>query len=222
MTGVFTDNQPDFTWLAPHATKTFTQWFLPYKGIGEVKCANADILVGLSVANGEAVVRVYASKRVEDTRVRLVRHQAGNGLAEEAQVLLDKVVTVSPAGMVELCRQTDAQEWELTLSVTSQCTAPVVYTPAKPEALQLPEPARAIGAPETLPNTEALLLAGLHLEQYRHATREPDPYYLEGLKRDPEDLRLNNAYGNLLLRRGQYQEAQTLFEIGRASCRERV
>ena len=124
MTGVFTDNQPDFTWLAPHATKTFTQWFLPYKGIGEVKCANADILVGLSVANGEAVVRVYASKRVEDTRVRLVRHQAGNGLAEEAQVLLDKVVTVSPAGMVELCRQTDAQEWELTLSVTSQCTAP--------------------------------------------------------------------------------------------------
>ena len=218
MTGVFTDNQPDFTWLAPHATKTFTQWFLPYKGIGEVKCANADILVGLSVANGEAVVRIYASKRVEDAQVRLVHHQAGNVLAEEAQVLLDKVVTVSPAGMVELCLKTDIPEWEMTLSVTSQRTAPVVYTPAKPEELQLLEPARAIGAPETLPNTEALLLAGLHLEQYRHATREPDPYYLEGLKRDPEDLRLNNAYGNLLLCRGQYQEAQTLFETARRTA----
>jgi tetratricopeptide (TPR) repeat protein len=218
MTGVFTDNQPDFTWLAPHATKTFTQWFLPYKGIGEVKCANADILVGLSVSNGEAVVRVYASKRVEEARIRLVHHRAENGLAEEAQVLLDKVVTVSPAGMVELCRQTDAQEWELTLSVTSQHTAPVVYAPAQPEEPQMPEPARAIGAPETLPNTEALLLAGLHLEQYRHATREPDPYYLEGLKREPGDLRLNNAYGNLLLRRGQYVEAQKLFETAKTTA----
>lgn len=31
MTGVYTDNQPDFTWLSPHETKTFTQYFLPYK-----------------------------------------------------------------------------------------------------------------------------------------------------------------------------------------------
>ena len=223
MTGVFTDNQPDFTWLAPHATKTFTQWFLPYKGIGEVKCANADILVGLSVANGEAVVRVYATKLVVAARVLLVHHRTENGQPVNEQavnesVLLEKVITASPAGVVELCLKTDMPEWEMTLSVTSQSTAPVVYTPAKPKELQLPEPARAIGAPETLPNTEALLLAGLHLEQYRHATREPDPYYLEGLKRDPADLRLNNAYGNLLLRRGQYQEAQALFETARRTA----
>ena len=36
MTGCFTDNQPDFTWLAPYEEKTFTQYFMPYKEIGMV------------------------------------------------------------------------------------------------------------------------------------------------------------------------------------------
>ena len=37
MTGVFTDNQPDFTYLAPLEEKTFTQYFMPYKNVGAVK-----------------------------------------------------------------------------------------------------------------------------------------------------------------------------------------
>lgn len=32
---------------------------------------------------------------------------------------------------------------------------------------------------------EELYLTGQHIEQYRHATYRPDPYYLEALKRDP-------------------------------------
>lgn len=31
MTGVYTDNQPDFTWLQPYEEKTFTQYFMPYR-----------------------------------------------------------------------------------------------------------------------------------------------------------------------------------------------
>ncbi len=36
MTGVYTDNQPDFTWLKPGETKTFTQYFMPYKKLGQI------------------------------------------------------------------------------------------------------------------------------------------------------------------------------------------
>ena len=39
MTGVFADNQPDFTWLKPYEEKTFTQYFMPYKNVGRVKNA---------------------------------------------------------------------------------------------------------------------------------------------------------------------------------------
>ena len=31
MTGCFTDNQPDFTWIQPQETKNFKQYFMPYK-----------------------------------------------------------------------------------------------------------------------------------------------------------------------------------------------
>ena len=49
---------------------------------------------------------------------------------------------------------------------------------------------------------------GPYIEQYRHATWLPDDYYLEGLKRDDGDIRINNAYGMLLLRRGEFARAE--------------
>lgn len=37
MAGVYTENQPDFTWLQPYEEKSFVQYFLPYRelGVGE-------------------------------------------------------------------------------------------------------------------------------------------------------------------------------------------
>lgn len=34
MCGVFTDNQPDFSWLQPNEEKSFEQYFMPYSEIG--------------------------------------------------------------------------------------------------------------------------------------------------------------------------------------------
>ncbi len=49
MTGVFTDNQPDFTWLKPFEEKTFTQYFMPYKAIGYVKNATTNAAVNMEL-----------------------------------------------------------------------------------------------------------------------------------------------------------------------------
>src|SRR5260370_42631159 len=63
MTGVYTDNQPDFTWLQPYEEKSFTQYFMPYKNIGVVKNASIDAAVNLEVdvANHSATLQVYAT-----------------------------------------------------------------------------------------------------------------------------------------------------------------
>ena len=62
MTGVFTDNQPDFTWLKPQEEKTFTQYFMPYKGVGRVGNATKDAALSLEPAGeGKALVKVYAT-----------------------------------------------------------------------------------------------------------------------------------------------------------------
>lgn len=75
----------------------------------------------------------------------------------------------------------------------------------------MPEPAKAAKDPAEIMTNEELYLTGQHMEQYRHATYLPDPYYLEGLKRDPQDIRLNNAYGQLLMRRGCFVQAEAYF-----------
>ena len=84
----------------------------------------------------------------------------------------------------------------------SQGETLVSYTPEKEQPSTDMSPAEPARQPQQIATNEQLLLTAQHIEQHRHATYLPDPYYLEGLRRDPGDIRINNAYGMLLLRRG--------------------
>lgn len=202
MAGVFTDNQPDFSWLEPYEEKYFTQYFMPYKQVGDVTCANKDIVLALHCVNGTADVRVYASRKLPGTRICLKGKQ---------KIYFDVIFDLSPVSVFRKYVPVDEIEQDLSLDVYSEGITELHYTPPDSCNGDIPNPAKAIGAPETLVNNEALLLAGLHLEQYRHAFYEPNLYYKEGLKRDSQDLRINNAYGNWLLRQGQFEEAEEHF-----------
>jgi tetratricopeptide (TPR) repeat protein len=206
MTGMFTDNQPDFTWLAPYSGKNFTQYFLPYKELGMVSCANKDIVVSLQVNDDQAEVKVYGTREIPGARIVL---------KDTAAVYLDETAGLSPQAV--FIKTVPIAKHELHLTVNARGAGAISYTMKEARLEKIPDPARAIGAPETLENTEALFLAALHLEQYRHATYEPDAYYREGLKRDPKDIRLNKAWGNLLFRRGQFEEAMIHFLAAKES-----
>ena len=66
--------------------------------------------------------------------------------------------------------------------------------------------------PEEMESVEELYLTGLHLEQYRHATRMPETYWDEGLRRDPNESRIRNALGLWHLRRGEFEKAAENFQ----------
>ncbi|HEY1200564.1 MAG TPA: tetratricopeptide repeat protein, partial [Niastella sp.] len=76
---------------------------------------------------------------------------------------------------------------------------------------EIPQPAKAALEPKDVENNEQLYLTGLHLEQYRHATYSPVPYYEEALRRDSKDIRNNNALGLWLFRRGQFAKSEPYF-----------
>ncbi len=205
MTGVYADNQPDFTWLKPYEEKTFTQYFMPYKGVGRVKNATRDAMVGFDLKDGCAVVSLYTSGSFD--RLTLT-------VEKDENILYSKELSTTP----DSCFQ-DSFETELSspddckITVTTKAGRTLVsYKAARQEPVQIPDPAKPLLAPEELKSTEELFLGAQHLEQYRHATCEPADYYEEGLRRDPSDIRLNNGYGMLLLKRGHFEKAKEHFE----------
>jgi len=207
MTGVFTDNQPDFSWLMPYEEKSFKQYFMPYKNIGVVKNASLDAAVNLEVdeESRTAVVQAYASSEFADAVIELVGRN---------RVYLKERFHLSPVSTFKSEVALDQEDAPHDLKVTVRDASGrllVSYRPAKPSIERVPDPAEPLPAPEELKTNEQLYLAGLHLEQYRHATFEPEDYYLEGLKRDASDIRLNVAYGTLLMRRGLFAESERYF-----------
>ncbi|MGH7970391.1 MAG: DUF5107 domain-containing protein, partial [Limisphaerales bacterium] len=207
MCGVFADNQPDFSWLEPFEEKQAKQFFLPYKAIGYVRNATIDAAVSLEIVDDGVTVGAYATSRCPGATVRL--RLSGKVLWQTRVDLGPESPFTAP---VELPRKFAPQELELSIW-NAEGRQLVAYRPEPAQAEAVPDPAEAIAEPKKLANVEALYLAGLHLEQYRHATREPEAYYREALARDPGDVRNNNALGLLLLRRGRFADAERCFRV---------
>lgn len=208
MTGVYTDNQPDFTWLQPFEEKSFKQYFMPYKNIGVVKNASIDAALNVEYDSStqEVLVQIYGTSAQTDVVVELLVDQV---------IYAKEITDLSPTSTYELKLKLDHQVEEQQLKATvKDCNGKLLvsYQPKKVDYEQVPDPATPLPEAAELKTNEQLYLAGLHLEQYRHATFLPEDYYLEGLKRDPSDIRINVAYGTLLMRRGQFNESEAHFK----------
>src|SRR5215207_143856 len=189
MCGAYTDNQPDFSWIQPGEEKRFTQIFMPYQRIGPAKNASRDVVLNLEVDAVTARIGVYL------TRARQVQV----ALLLDGLPLYDKEVALSPEAAL-------LDEVQIPAG-----TRPQSLTLLPDEKPAIPAPATPAPQPEDVGSNEELFLHGQHLEQYRHATYTPEPYYQEALRRDPGDSRCNNAMGLLLYRRGKFAEAETYF-----------
>ena len=233
MTGVYCDNQPDFTWLKPQEEKSFVQVFMPYKSVGRVSNATKDAVIGVDYLDreeralepdpfafgkeaadalrGKAAacrVKVYVTGETPDAEIVV---------SSEGKEVYRKRVSLSPAAAFT---DTTPVLKDYTVSVLDHAGRVLCrYTEYVKENRPIPEAAEAMKAPEEILSLEELYLAGQHLEQYRHATFLPADYYLEGLKRDPTDIRLNNAYGLYLLRNTRIAESEKFF---RAAIRKQT
>ncbi|MFY0256011.1 DUF5107 domain-containing protein [Chitinophaga sp. 30R24] len=205
MTGVFTDNQPDFSWLQPNEGKTFEQYFMPYAQIGIVKNATKEAMLNLEWQDNEIYIKVYTTARYRQAVIRLL---------QRGQTVKEYEADLSPYEIFDTVFITDdfgkAEDWKVTVTDNTG-TLLVAWQPDVKEEKEVPAAAMAASLPAEIEQVEELYLNGLHLEQYRHATFNPADYYEEGLRRSPGDVRCNNAMGLLLLRRGQFKKAEPYF-----------
>lgn len=215
MTGVFTDNQPDFSWMQPNEIKTFTQYFMPYAEIGYVKNATKEAAINIEWNNNDLQIKVYATAVYNDAIIVM--------LNDDKEVKRFSA-NLSPANIFNetYTAPTKGNETNWKVIVLDKDENELVAYQLLPlNKKEIPAAATAAKLPSEIEQVEDLFLNGLHLEQYRHATFNPMDYYDEGLRRSPGDARCNNAKGLLLLRRGQFAKAEPYFKIAIATLTKR-
>ncbi len=200
MAGVFTDNQPDFSFLAPGETKVFSQFWYPIQEIGPVHAATVDAAVRVEVEPDGVRVGVAVTAERPGCRLRL-EDAAGVVLAETG-------ADVAPGTPHRTRIVLDVPE-RLVLRVLHGAAELVTWDSRVPDAPDV-VPATEPPAPADVASAEGLALIGAHLEQYRHATRSPEPYWREALRRDPGHVASSVGLAGRAYRRAEFAEAEAL------------
>ena len=203
MVGVFTDNQPDFSWISPYEERSFSQYFMPYSEVGVVKNATKEAMVNMEIMGKEVSVKLYATAVYKDATVRLTY---------EGKTIWEEKITIAPALPYKHVQQHSGALEHYAVELKDDAGRVLVaYQPEIGPVESIPPPANAPLPPKEISSIEELYLTGLHIEQYRHATFQATDYYREALNREPDDARTNTAMGLWLLRRGQFERAEDHF-----------
>jgi tetratricopeptide (TPR) repeat protein len=208
MSGVFTDNQPDFSYLAPGETRSFSEFWYPIRQIGPAHQANLDVAVSLQLdGTGRNVTVGVSSTSDLETATMVLKHREAT--------IREWIGRISPAhpftGTVELPAR--ATETGLTLQVMDGDRELITWTPRKPpEKPDEPWVATEPEPPTGMDSQDELFVTATHLAQNRHPTRSPLPYLEEMLRRDPQDSRASIALAAARYRTGHYGQARKLLE----------
>ena len=203
MTGVFTDNQPDFTYIMPGETKKFSQVWYPARGIGEVKNASRDGAVSLEVEGNKIKFGAVATMAHKNASLRLFY----NG-----KVVAEKTGAMTPKDFWLIEAEVDSPV--LTgFRVEFSAGKPIVSYQPTEKGQKKPPMARQIPPrPKDVERLEDLVLHAAHLMQYKHHTYKAEDYLAEALRRDPDDLRANHLMGLILTERADYDKAAVYLE----------
>ncbi len=200
MVGVYTDNQPDFSFLEPGETKTWSQYWYPFREIGPARAANVEGALSVARRDGRLVVGVFTTR--DQTGARLELGGAGQGTQTlDCRAGVPVEATFADPG-VEL------DQLELRLVTAGGKTLVSLERQASVCRSAPLQAAREPLLPADVKSSDELYHIGVHLEQYRHATRYPEAYWREALRRDAGDARCNLALGRWHLRRGEFVDAE--------------
>jgi len=211
MAGVFTDNQPDFSFLAPGETRQFQQTWYAIHQIGPATSANERAAISLNQLADASGIRIGICVTQDVVGAQL-------SIDRDDEAVMSQTFDAQPGKpfVVELPERSLADIDGCLITIQHDVAGKLLehhfVNQSHIEVTPAPESATEPPAPQEIESNDELYVTGLHLAQYRHATRAPEPYWQEALRRDPGDSRCHTAMGTWHLDRGELDEAVDHFE----------
>ncbi len=205
MSGAYTDNQPDYSWIQPYEGKDVKMIWFPIRELGGLKYANRNGALNMEITSDDTIlIRLNTTSPHKQAKVIL---------KAKKEIVFEETIKISPANPyarnVPLPRGVSEDDLELSLTGLNNKML-FSYKPAEhyPPDKPMPEPLNPLASPEEIKTVEELYFTGLRLNQFYNASLDPMPYYMEALKRDPGNYQVNTQLGILAIKHKNWEEAE--------------
>lgn len=174
MAGSYTDDQPDFSYIAPFEVKSFSQFWYPIHKVKVPTFANLNAIVSLDRTHLKS--RIAVTTAIDDARFIISLN--GNPI-------LDEVVSLNPS---------DCKEYSVNLTYKC-CTIQLIdkngtvlldYTEEHPDGFRIPQDNMGVPSPNELESAQEIYIAGQHMDLYRDPLWKGKEYYEVALQRHPD------------------------------------
>ncbi len=207
MTGTFSNNQPDYSWILPHSVKDAKNYWYPIRDLEIVKNANTNASVTLQMRNSKTVFYGFnTTQNFNDTKYIL---------KYDDEIIAEGIINIGPAKpFTSTYKGKKAiDEFNLSIQLFDKNDKELVsYKPYKPKRPELPKPQEYIKTAEDINSVEDLYLTGRFVDQFNRPGKNPDDYYLKALEISPNDYRTNIALGIRRVNQTKYKEALIYFQ----------
>ncbi|MBE7044293.1 MAG: DUF5107 domain-containing protein [Ruminococcaceae bacterium] len=199
MAGSYSDNQPDFSWLAPYETKEFSQYWYPITKIGSPTFANLNCAFSLD--------REHHCFRMQTTKIY---RSATIKIYDNQKVYFETTEDFAPDTVFE----TVIEELPEYVTILVECNGKTVagYTEQNFHRFVMPEVIEDMPMAAKMNCADDLYLAGVHIQQYRDPATRPDAYWREALKRNIHHIPSLIAMAKFELNNYRLEEAERYAE----------
>lgn len=175
MAASYSDNQPNFSWLAPYETKEFSHHWYPIKKIGTPTYANLNC--GFKIDRDNHCFKLQTTKVYKNAIIQIY---------DSEQVYYEIVCDLEPNKIFEA--DIDKIPEYVSVLIVANGGTVAEYKEKNYDKLSMPEEIGAMPVAAEMNDADELYLAGVHTEQYRDPAVLPDCYWKEALKRNVKHI----------------------------------
>ncbi len=171
MAGSYSDNQPNFAWLAPYETKEFSQHWYPITKIGSPTFANLNC--AFKIDRETNTFKLQTTKVYKNATVKI---------SDNDTVYFETCCDLSPENVIVV--DVDSLPEFVTVTVVVKGKTVAEYIEKNFNKLNMPDVITDMPSAAGMNSADELYLAGVHVDQYRDPAILPDSYWKEALNRN--------------------------------------